>query len=107
MTRIVFESSNGERRDLDIEPGTVLMRAALAADVPGIVAECGGAAACGTCHVYVDAQTLAKLPQIESNEEAMLDFTAEPRRPDSRLSCQIVVTEAMDGAVFRIPEKQI
>lgn len=107
MTRIVFESSNGERRELDIKPGTVLMRAALAEDVPGIIAECGGAGACGTCHVYVDAQTLAKLPHIESNEEAMLDFTAEPRRPDSRLSCQIVVTEDIDGAVFRIPEKQI
>lgn len=106
MTRIVFENAAGTRREIDIKPGTVLMRAALAEGVDGIVAECGGAAACGTCHVHADACTLAKLPLMESNEEAMLDFTAEQREHDSRLSCQVVVTEDMEGAVFRIPAHQ-
>ncbi|MGE0799467.1 MAG: 2Fe-2S iron-sulfur cluster-binding protein [Lautropia sp.] len=107
MTRIVFEWASGERREIDVEPGAVLMHAALAEGIDGIVAECGGAAACGTCHVYADSRTLARLPSIESNEEAMLDFTAEPRQHDSRLSCQIRVTEDMDGAIFRIPARQL
>ena len=82
------------------------MRVALEHDVEGIVAECGGAAACGTCHVYVDSTTLSKLPAPESNEEAMLDYTAEPRAANSRLSCQLKVTQDLDGAVFVIPETQ-
>jgi ferredoxin, 2Fe-2S len=106
MTRIVFEHADGVRREIDAKPGSVLMRAALTEGITGIVAECGGAAACGTCHVFVDACTLGKLPAMESNEEAMLDFTAEPRQPSSRLSCQVPVTADMEGAVFRIPSRQ-
>jgi 2Fe-2S ferredoxin len=106
MPRLIFKSSNGDKREISVEPGTTVMRAAITHNVDGIVAECGGAAACGTCHVYVDECTLAKLPAPESNEEAMLDYTAEPRAPNSRLSCQLKVTEELDGAVFVIPEKQ-
>ena len=106
MPRLVFNLPNGEVRELSAEIGNTVMRTAIAQGIDGIVAECGGAAACGTCHVYVDEATLAKLPAPESNEEAMLDYTAEPRAPNSRLSCQLKVTEELDGAVFTLPAQQ-
>lgn len=107
MTRLCFRLPDGSERTIEAAPGASVMRAALDAGVPGIVAECGGAVACGTCHVHVDAATLARLPVPESNEEAMLDFTAEPRAPDGRLSCQLVVSEALEGAVFTVPQTQL
>jgi len=106
MPKLIFKLPNGEVRELSAEIGNTVMRTAIARGIDGIVAECGGAAACGTCHVYVDETFLAKLPAPESNEEAMLDFTAEPRKSNSRLSCQLKVTEELDGAVFTVPEKQ-
>lgn len=106
MPKIIFRTKSGESREIDAPVGSVLMREALANHIDGITAECGGAAACGTCHVYVDEATLARLPAPESNEEAMLDYTAEPRAPNSRLSCQLHVTAEMEGAVFVLPETQ-
>jgi 2Fe-2S ferredoxin len=82
------------------------MRAALEHGVPGIEAECGGSVSCGTCHVFVDEATYRKLTMPSDNEQTMLEFTATPSGPTSRLSCQLVLTEEMDGAVFHIPERQ-
>lgn len=107
MTTLRFRLVSGEERVIDAPPGASVMRAALDHGVPGIVAECGGAAACGTCHVHVDAATLARLPAPESNEEAMLDFTATPRATDSRLSCQLIVSDALEGALFVLPATQL
>ena len=107
MTRLRFRLPDGSERAIDATPGVSVMHSALDHGIPGIVAECGGAAACGTCHVHVDATTLARLPVPESNEEAMLDFTAEPRAPDSRLSCQLIVGDALEGALFVVPQTQL
>ena len=107
MTRIRFQSASGELREIDATPGVSVMRNALDHGIAGIIAECGGAAACGTCHVYVDGATLARLPAPESNEEAMLDFTAAARAANSRLSCQLIVGEALEGALFTLPHKQL
>ena len=107
MTRIRLQAATGALREIDATPGVSVMRNALDHGITGIVAECGGAAACGTCHVYVDATTLARLPAPESNEEAMLDFTADPRAANSRLSCQLIVGEALEGALFTLPQNQL
>lgn len=107
MTRIRFQLASGEVREIDATPGVSAMRNAIDQGIAGIVAECGGAAACGTCHVYVDGATLARLPAPESNEEAMLDFTAELRAATSRLSCQLVVSDALEGALFVLPQTQL
>jgi 2Fe-2S ferredoxin len=82
------------------------MEGAVKNAIPGIDADCGGACACSTCHVYVDPAWIEKLPARESMEEDMLDFAYEPRA-NSRLTCQIKVTPALDGLVVRMPEKQI
>lgn len=82
------------------------MEAAVAANVAGIEADCGGLMTCGTCHVYVRQPWASQLPPPASDESAMLDFTSEPRRPNSRLSCQIVLTEAMDGLTVDLPDSQ-
>ena len=74
--------------------------------IDGIVAECGGACQCGTCHVYVDEMFLPRLNPIEENEDEMLNTTFSPRRPNSRLSCQIPVTKDLDGLIVRTPEAQ-
>ena len=83
------------------------MQAALAHDVPGIIGECGGSAMCATCHVYVDEGQLRRLDAIAPTEEAMLGSTAAPRKPNSRLGCQIVLTEALHGLVVGVPGNQI
>ncbi|MFF9074182.1 2Fe-2S iron-sulfur cluster-binding protein [Streptomyces sp. NPDC014735] len=71
-----------------------------------IVAQCGGNAQCATCHVYVDESCVDRLEAIEPNEDSMLDFAASPRRPNSRLSCQLPVTEAFEGLIVHLPERQ-
>ena len=82
------------------------MQAAVFYGVDGIVAECGGSCMCATCHVYVREDQLAKAPSMEADEDAMLEGTASPRRPNSRLSCQLVVSPEMDGLVVDLPETQ-
>jgi len=106
MPKIIFRTKVGKSHEIDATVGSDVMKEALTHHVEGITAECGGAAACGTCHVYVDEATLARLPPPESTEEAMLDFTAEKRAINSRLSCQLRVTQEMDGAVFTLPDVQ-
>jgi len=86
--------------------GTSVMRAAVAAGIDGIKADCGGVMTCATCHVYVDPDWLARLPPPSGDEDAMLEMTAAPRLATSRLSCQLQLTPALDGLVATLPETQ-
>ena len=108
MARITYILHDGTERVVEAEPGMTVMEAAVKNSVPGIAAECGGACACATCHVYVDAAWLDKigLPEPGSQEAAMLSFAAVAQPPDSRLSCQITMREELAGLVVRMPEGQ-
>jgi 2Fe-2S ferredoxin len=105
MVKITFVDSGGSARTVDAEAGSTVMETAIKNTIPGIEAECGGACACSTCHVYVDEAWTAKTGEPSPMEEDMLDFAFEVR-PTSRLSCQIKVQEEFDGLVVRTPERQ-
>jgi len=96
MAQVIFHGSNGERNELEVPVGHSLMEAAIDNDVAGIVAECGGACACATCHAYVADVWLDKLPAISNMEDQMLDSVLD-RRANSRLTCQIEMVESLDG----------
>jgi 2Fe-2S ferredoxin len=106
MPRVTYISQDEKQTTLDIAVGTSVMQAAVFNGVDGIVAECGGSCMCATCHVYVEDDQLAKCPEMELGEDAMLDGTASPRKPNSRLSCQLVMTPEMAGLVVTMPETQ-
>lgn len=106
MPHIKVIDFDGTEHELDAPTNVSLMQAATSAGIDGIVAECGGCALCATCHVYVDPAWLPKLDEPAGNEEDMLDFTASECRENSRLSCQITLTEELDGLVVRLPETQ-
>lgn len=101
-----FILADGSRQDVDAKVGLTLMEAATAAGVPGVVAECGGSMACATCHVYVDPEWLGRLPPPAAGESGMLDYVEGGRREGSRLSCQIKVTDDMEGFRAAVPEGQ-
>lgn len=105
MTKITFVDAAGQSRTIDAEDGSTVMESALKNSIPGIEAECGGACACATCHVYVDEAWREATGKPSAMEESMLDF-AEEVEPNSRLSCQIRVSEALDGLVVRLPQNQ-
>lgn len=105
MIKITFIDSAGEKRVVDAEEGSTVMEAAIRNSVPEITAECGGACACATCHVYVGEEYLDRTGKPEANEEDMLDF-AYAVQGNSRLSCQIKVTPALDGLVITTPPRQ-
>jgi ferredoxin, 2Fe-2S len=105
MAKITFVTFGGERIDTQAENGSTVMESAMHAGVPGIDAECGGACACATCHVYVDEEWVATAGEPEAMEEDMLDFAYDVR-PNSRLSCQIRVSDELDGLVVHVPERQ-
>lgn len=105
MAKIIFIASDGTRHELEAENGSTVMEVAIRNGVPGIDAECGGACACATCHVYVAEEWREKTGTPEAMEEDMLDF-AYDIRPNSRLSCQIRVSDALDGLVVAVPERQ-
>lgn len=105
MAKITFIDVQGEARTVEAEPGSTVMEAAVRNGVPGIEAECGGACACATCHVYVEEEWREKVGDPEPMEEDMLDFAFEVK-PSSRLSCQIRVREDLDGLVVRTPARQ-
>ena len=105
MVKITFVDSSGKARVVEAEPGATVMETAIKHGVPGIEAECGGACACATCHVYVDDAWKDKTGSQSAMEESMLDF-AENVEPNSRLSCQIKVTDQLDGLIVRMPESQ-
>ncbi|MDQ0453711.1 2Fe-2S iron-sulfur cluster-binding protein [Rhizobium paknamense] len=105
MTKITIVAFDGTRYDLDAADGSTVMENAVRNSVPGIDAECGGACACATCHVYVDDAWTATVGAPQPMEEDMLDFASDVR-PTSRLSCQIKVGPALDGLVVHVPERQ-
>jgi 2Fe-2S ferredoxin len=105
MPKITYVEFSGTEHAIEVKTGLTVMEGAVKHNVPGIDADCGGACACATCHVYVDAAWTDKVGSPSAMEESMLDF-AENVEPNSRLSCQIKVTEALDGLVVRMPESQ-
>tara|TARA_R110000868_G_scaffold6550_7_gene37060 strand:+ start:15494 stop:15814 length:321 start_codon:yes stop_codon:yes gene_type:complete len=105
MAKITYIEHNGKEHSIDVANGLTVMEGAVRNMIPGIDADCGGACACATCHVYVDAAWAEKTGTRESMEDSMLDF-ADDVRETSRLSCQIKVTDALDGLIVRMPESQ-
>jgi ferredoxin, 2Fe-2S len=105
MPLIVFIDRGGARRAVRAPDGVTVMEVARQQGIAGIVAQCGGACACATCHIYVAPQWLGKLEPREDMEEGMLESAWQPR-PNSRLSCQIHVTAALDGLEVTVPERQ-
>ncbi|HMN46099.1 MAG TPA: 2Fe-2S iron-sulfur cluster-binding protein [Povalibacter sp.] len=106
MAKITYVEFSGKEHVLDIAPGTSVMQGAINHNVRGIIAECGGACSCATCHVHVDDAWVERLEARSDMEDAMLEAVVE-LQPNSRLSCQIKVTDALDGLVVRMPAKQV
>ena len=106
MPRVTYIQPDGRARVVDASPGTTVMEAAVDNDVQGIVAECGGACSCATCHVHVDPAWAAKLPPPDAQEDGMLGCVLD-RTPTSRLSCQIVLKPELDGLVVEVAKEQI
>jgi ferredoxin, 2Fe-2S len=107
MPNIIFVHPDGAREELEIAEGTSVMQGATAQGIEGIVAECGGNCMCATCHVYVEPSQLAMLPAMSEEEDALLDGTASERQANSRLSCQISLTDELDGLTVNLPERQV
>jgi len=105
MPKIIFIDHSGEKRDVEAKTGMSVMEAAVQNMIPGIDADCGGACACATCHVYVEGGFLSKLKDKDDMEDSMLDF-AENVEENSRLSCQILMTDELDGIEVKTPESQ-
>ncbi len=105
MPKITFIDHDGQSREVEAKPGTSIMEAAVQNMIPGIDADCGGACACATCHVYVDGDWIGKLKDRDDMEEGMLDF-AEDVQDNSRLSCQILMSDELDGIKVTTPESQ-
>ena len=107
MPKITYKDHQGTSKTIEVENGLSVMEGAIQKEIPGIDADCGGACACSTCHVYVHPDWVAKIPGREPMEEDMLDFAYSPDENLSRLTCQIEVTDELDGLIVRMPEKQI
>ena len=105
MTKVTYKDTQGNSKTIEVENGLSVMEGAIQNDIPGIDADCGGSMACATCHVYVKEEWFDKLPKKEDGEEDMLDMAFEPKQ-NSRLSCQLVVSDELDGLVVNIPSKQ-
>ena len=105
MPKITYIESNGKTHTIEVANGLSVMEGAVQNNIPGIDADCGGSMACATCHVYVKEEWFNKLPKKEDGEEDMLDMAFEPKK-NSRLSCQILVSNELDGLVVNLPEKQ-
>ena len=105
MPKVTYIEFNGQEHTVEVEKGLSIMEGAVQNNVPGIDADCGGGMACATCHVYVNEEWLDKLPEKEDGEEDMLDMAFEPKQ-NSRLSCQILVSDELDGLTVSIPSKQ-
>jgi len=107
MAKITYIEHNGTEHVVEVPSGLTVMEGARDNGIPGIEADCGGACACSTCHVYVAEEWVDKLPAKEAMEEDMLDFAWQPDARRSRLTCQLKVSDAIDGLVVQMPEKQI
>lgn len=106
MTKVTYIEFNGKEHVVDVAPGSSVMQGAIQNNVRGIIAECGGACSCATCHVYVDEAWTSRVGAKTDEEEAMLEAVCDPK-PNSRLSCQIKVTEELEGLIVRLPAKQV
>jgi 2Fe-2S ferredoxin len=105
MTKITYIESNNKLHTVDVPNGLTVMEGAVQNNIPGIDADCGGSMACATCHVYVKEEWFDKVSKKENGEEEMLDMAYEPNK-FSRLSCQLIVTDELDGLIVTMPEKQ-
>ena len=105
MPKITYVDNQGGSKTIDVDNGLTVMEGAIQNDISGIDADCGGSMACATCHVYVEDSWLSKLPKAEDAEQDMIDMAYKPNK-NSRLSCQIVVSDEIDGLTVTTPEKQ-
>ena len=105
MPKITYKDNQGNSKTIEVEKGLSIMEGAIQNNIPGIDADCGGSMACATCHVYVEEKWLDKLPKAEEAEVDMIDMAFEPKK-NSRLSCQITITDELDGLTVKTPEKQ-
>ena len=105
MPKITYQDQKGNSKTIEVDNGLSVMEGAIQNDIPGIDADCGGSMACATCHVYVEETWLSKLPKIEDAEVDMIDVAYEPKK-NSRLSCQLIVSDDLDGLIVTTPKKQ-
>ena len=105
MAKITYIEHSGKSHTIQVQNGLTVMEGAIQNNVPGIDADCGGSMACATCHVYVKEEWFNKLPKKEDGEEDMLDMAYEPNK-FSRLSCQLIVSDKLEGMIVNLPEKQ-
>ena len=105
MPKITYQDNEGNSKTIEVDKGLSVMEGAIQNDIPGIDADCGGSMACATCHVYVDDKWFDKIPKAEDAEVDMIDMAFEPKK-NSRLSCQIIVSDEVEGLEVITPEKQ-
>ena len=105
MPKITYIDDEGNSKTIEIENGLSVMEGAVQNNIPGIDADCGGSMACATCHVYVEEKWFNKLPKAEDAEVDMIDMAFEPKK-NSRLSCQLIVTDELNGLTVTTPSKQ-
>ncbi len=105
MPKITYKDRDGNSKTIEVEKGLTVMEGAIQNEIPGIDADCGGSMACSTCHVYVEEKWFDKLPKAEDAEVDMIDMAYDPKK-NSRLSCQLIVTNELDGLIVTTPEKQ-
>ena len=106
MTKITYIEHNGKEHTIDVQNGLTVMEGAVQNDIPGIDADCGGSMACATCHVYVKDDWYDKLDVKSEGEDDMIDQAYEPKK-NSRLSCQIIISDKIEGLIVYLPEKQV
>ena len=105
MPKITFKDYQGNCKTIEIENGLSVMEGAIQHDIPGIDADCGGSMACATCHVYVEEKWFNKIPKAEDAEVDMIDMAHEPKK-NSRLSCQLIISDELDGLTVSTPDRQ-
>ena len=105
MPKITYKDFQGNSKTIEVENGLTVMEGAIQNNIPGIDADCGGSMACATCHVYVEEKWLSKIQKAEEAEEDMIDMAFEPKK-NSRLSCQLIISEELDGLIVTTPSKQ-
>ena len=105
MTKITYKDNLGASKTIEVENGLTVMEGAIQNEIPGIDADCGGSMACATCHVYVEEKWFNKLPKAEEAEIDMIDMAHEPKK-NSRLSCQLIVSDELEGLIVTTPAKQ-
>jgi ferredoxin, 2Fe-2S len=104
---IIFRQADGQEVAVTGREGDSIMQTAIAHGVPGVAGECGGSLACATCHCYVDADWMSRLPALSPSEDDMLDCTMAERRPESRLTCQLPLAPSMDGIILNVPGENL